>query len=173
MTAATPVTLFEACQLLTPTHPDYANMPVEDGFNWSSCLSNIPFDRLYLVVFRSVRRPTADLVVLREYDDRAYQEAMKSGGLLRYFKGQMNERRECLSFCLWESREQARLAAGGASHQSAAQITAAMYESYRLYRYELIKVEGGERNLVFQPLGEQAQEFAAPSESHAYAKRRQ
>jgi hypothetical protein len=35
---------------------------------------------LYLVVFRSVRRPKADLDLLREHDDRAYAEALESGG---------------------------------------------------------------------------------------------
>jgi hypothetical protein len=108
---------------------------------------------LYLVVFRSVRWPKADLDLLREHDDRAYAEALESGGLLLYFKGQANERRECLSFCLWETREQAIKAAGGASHQSAADISVRMYESYLLDRYWLKKVltERGER-LVFEPI---------------------
>jgi hypothetical protein len=75
---------------------------------------------------------------LQEYDDKAYAEALEAGGLLRYFRGSMNERGECLSFCLWESRQQARRAAGGASHREAAEITAEMYQSYVLERYDLI-----------------------------------
>ncbi len=105
--------LYEACQRISPTHPDYATLPIEDGFDWSS-LSHCPFDSLYLIAFRSLRRPEADLDLLREHDDRAYEEALISGGLLRYFKGQANERGECLSFCLWETREQAIKAAGAA-----------------------------------------------------------
>ena len=132
--------LYGACQLISPTHSDYATLPIQDGFDWSSSLSGCDFDRLYLIVFRSVRRKTADLHLLREHDDRAYEEALKSGGLLRYFKGSANERGECLSFCLWESREQARKAAGAASHKSAASITGQMYESYVLDRYWLKKV---------------------------------
>jgi hypothetical protein len=58
-------------------------------------------------VFRSVRRATAELGLLKEHDDRAFEAALEAGGLLRYFKGQMNQRRECLSFCLWERKEQA------------------------------------------------------------------
>jgi hypothetical protein len=145
--------LYEACQQISPTHSDYMTLPIQDGFDWSSSLSGCLFDRLYLVAFRSVRRPTADLRLLREYDDRAYAEALKSGGLLRYFKGHANERGECLSFCLWESREQAREAAGAASHQSAAGITAQMYVSYVLDRYWLKKVvdSPGER-IVFEPI---------------------
>jgi hypothetical protein len=102
----------------------------------------------------SVRRPSTDLDLLREHDDRAYQKALESGGLLRYFKGEANERGECLSFCLWETREQAIEAAGAASHRSAAAISALMYESYVLKRYWLKKVVSarGEK-LIFEPIG--------------------
>lgn len=157
----------EACQRISPIHPDYMNRPIEQGFDWELRLRGGSFDSLYLVVFRSVRRATADLDLLREFDDRAYTEALGVGGLLRYFKGEMNERRECLSFCLWESRDQARAVAGGASHGRAAEITAAMYESYRLYRYNLVERDG---QLLFQPLGEQAQEFGSSTEPVVYAK---
>jgi len=145
--------LYEACRQISPKHSDYATLPIQDGFDWSSSLSGCRFDQLYLVVFRSVRRPTADLHLLREYDDRAYADALDSGGLLRYFKGHANEWGECLSFCLWEEREQAREAAGAASHQSAAGLTAQMYESYVLDRYWLKKVVTGQgERLVFEPI---------------------
>jgi hypothetical protein len=140
--------LYETCQRISPRHPDYATLSIEDGFDWSSlyCCS---FERLYLVLFRSLRRPEADLDLLREQDDRAYEEAQEAGGLLRYFKGLANERGECLSFCLWETREQAREAAGAASHRSAADISGKMYSSYVLDRYWLKKL--GEQ-LVFEPI---------------------
>ena len=146
--------LYEACRQISPRDSDYMTLPIQDGFDWSSSLSGCYFDRLYLVVFRSVRRPTADLHLLREHDDRAYAEALEAGGLLRYFKGHANERGECLSFCLWESREQAREAAGAASHQSAAGLTAQMYVSYVLDRYWLKKVANsrGEK-IAFEPIG--------------------
>jgi hypothetical protein len=96
-----------------------------------------------------LRRAEADLDLLREHDDRAYEEALASGGLLRYFKGQANEWGECLSFCLWETLEQARLAADAASHRSAAGVSAQMYLSFSIDRYWLEKV--GEK-LVFEPI---------------------
>src|SRR5215211_4545252 len=142
-----------ACQQICPIYPDYARRPIQDGFSWSSSLAGCAFERLYLVVFRSVRWPSADLDLLREHDDRAYDKALESGGLLRYFKGEANERGECLSFCLWETREQAREAAGVASHQSAAEISVRMYESYVLDRYWLKKVvRAGEERLIFEPI---------------------
>ena len=140
--------LYEACLQISPRHPDYATLSIEDGFDWSS-LSCCLFERLYLVAFRSLRRPDVDLDLLSEHDDRAYEEALESGGLLRYFKGHANERGECLSFCLWETREQARQAADAASHRSAIGATAQMYLSYSLERYWMRKV--GE-NLVFEPI---------------------
>src|SRR5215217_7463883 len=138
--------LRESCLRISSKHPDYATRPIQTGFDWSA-LYGCSFGRLYLVVFRSVRRPDADLVLLREHDDRAYEEALTSGGLLRYFKGHANERGECLSFCLWETREQAREAADAASHRSAAGLSVQMYLSYRLERY-LLKKEG--EKLVFE-----------------------
>jgi hypothetical protein len=137
---------YEACQQISPTNPDYAILPIEDGFDWSS-LTCCLFDRLYLVVFRSVWQPEADLDLLREHDDRAFEEALKSGGLLRYFKGHANERGECLSFCLWETREQARQAADAASHRSAAGASAQMYLSFSLERHWIRKHE---EKLVFE-----------------------
>jgi hypothetical protein len=142
------VDLYEACQQISPRHPDYAALSIDDGFHWSS-LYCCHFERLYLVVFRSVWQPEADLDLLRELDDHAYEEALKSGGLLRYFKGQANERGECLSFCLWETREQARQAADAASHRSAAGVSAQMYLSYSLERFWIQK--SGEK-LVFEPI---------------------
>ena len=145
--------LHRACQQICPIYPDYATRPIQDGFNWSSSLAGCAFERLYLVVFRSVLRPSADLDLLREHDDRAYEKALESGGLLRYFKGEANERGECLSFCLWETREQAIEAAGAAAHQSAADISVRMYESYMLDRYWLKKVvRAREESLIFEPI---------------------
>jgi len=140
--------LYEACQQISPRHEDYAIFSIEDGFDWSS-LSNCDFEQLYLVTFRSLRLPEADLDLLREHDDRAYEEALAAGGLLRYFKGQANERGDCLSFCLWESGEQARNAAASGSHRTAASITAQTYLSYTLERYWLKKKEG---KLVFEQI---------------------
>ena len=141
--------LYEACQRLYPIDSAYANLPIEEGFNWSSSLGEARFEGLYLVVFRSVRRAGADLELLMEHDDQAYAAALEAGGLLRYFKGEVNGCRECLSFCLWESREQALAASGGATHRRAAQLSAEMYESYELERYDLVNT--GE-SLVFRPL---------------------
>ena len=136
MTLDLGVGLQETAQRISHVRPDYQNLPIEQGFDWP-VIAGHDFDSLYLVVFRSVRRPDADLDLLRWFDDLAYAEALRCGGLLRYFKGDADVRGHCLSFCLWESREAALRAAGGKKHEQAASITAKMYVSYDLERYEL------------------------------------
>jgi len=150
MTLDQRVSLYEACQQLSPIHPDYATLPIQEGFNWSSSLGDARFERLYLVVFRSLLRETADLELLYEYDELAHGEASEAGGLVFYFRGVTNERGESLSFCLWESREQARRASGGPSHRTAMGIVTEMYESYTLERYDLLKVGGTKGSFVFR-----------------------
>jgi hypothetical protein len=142
--------LYEACQQLTPIHPDYATLPIQEGFNWSSSLGDVRFEGLYLVVFRSVLGATADLELLYEHDELAHAAAIEAGGLLFYFRGEINERGESLSFCLWGNREQARRASGSPSHRAAMGIVREMYESYSLERYDLLKVGGAKGSFVFR-----------------------
>ena len=143
--------MHEAFQQLSPIYPDYATLPIQEGFNWSSSLGDAHFERLYVVVFRSVLRATADLDLLYEHDELAHTEAIETGGLLFYFRGVINERRESLSFCLWENGEQARRASGSPLHRAAMGIVTEMYESYSLERYDLVKVGGTKGCFVFRP----------------------
>lgn len=138
------VTRHPSFELLAPIAPDYATLPILEGFNWTDCFRDVEAGYWYLVVFRSVRRECADSDLLTEFDDHAYDEALGSGGLLHYFKGELSPRRECLSFCIWASREQARAALHLPRHAAAARLAATMYESYRLERYLLSK-HAGER----------------------------
>lgn len=128
-----------AFQHLAPLTPDYATRPIECAFNWQDCAALIEPGRWYLVVFRSVRRPDADEAILTEFDDDAYMEALQAGGLLFYFRGSLNERRECLSFCIWESQEQARAGSCLPLHRRAAAITPETYVTYKLERYHIHK----------------------------------
>jgi hypothetical protein len=126
---------------LRPVSPDYPLISISDGFNWSEALAGLDHGAWYLVVFRSVRKALADTALLTEFDERAHREALEGGGLLFYFQGQLNARRECLSFCVWESQEHARSAARLPLHQAATGITGEMYDHYRLERYLLAKDE--------------------------------
>lgn len=142
----------DAFRGLVPTRSDYATVPIWQGFNWSECVVGLGEVRLYLVVFRSVRRETADADRLKEYDDRAHREVEHGAGLLYYFKGEPKEQRECLSFCLWESRRQAREAIRRPRHVAAAALASEMYESYDLERYDVLIEEREGEAPVFEHL---------------------
>jgi len=122
-----------------PITERYAVLPIRDGFNWSERLREVVEGQWYLVVFRSVRRGTADVDVLTEFDDHAHTEALDAGGLMYYFRGELGGDRECLSFCLWETQEQAKVALRLPRHQAAVRVAREMYESYLLERYILTK----------------------------------
>jgi len=128
--------------MLAPITAHYATLPILQGFNWTECLSAVEEGQWYLVVFRSVRRATADTALLTEFDDHAYAEALEAGGLVYYFRGQLSPRRACLSFCLWDTPEQARAALRLPRHHNAVRAVPEMYESYLLERYTLIKRAG-------------------------------
>lgn len=122
---------------LLPVRDDYATVPIRDGFDWAGSVGAVEGFRAYLVVFRSVRKATADVERLIAHDDRAHEEARGCAGFMHYFKGDVGRDRYCLSFCLWESREYAKAAARGMHHQLAVAITEEMYDAYELERYEL------------------------------------
>ncbi len=124
--------------------PGYASLPIPEAFTWDACVGGLASGEWYLVAFRSILRPSADLVQLWEHDRRAHREARGRPGFVHYFHGQPNERNECLSFCLWESREHAREAAAGPAHQRAIGLVEEMYESYALEFLRVRKREGGE-----------------------------
>jgi len=124
-------------QRLAPVSDRYATMPVADAFTWDACLSNVPPGEWYMVAFRSTRRPGADETRLTAYDAWAHTEAMEAPGFVYYFKGPANERGECMSFCLWTSRAEARTASGRPAHVAAAALT---FESYVAYRLEFHRV---------------------------------
>lgn len=133
---------------LTPVTPHYALLPILEGFNWPDCLAGVDEGQWYLVVFRSVRRADADEQMLTEYDDLAYAEALAGQGLLHYFRGGLNDRRECLSLCLWEHQYQARQASHLPLHVQAARISSEMYEVYTVERYLLTKRRGDDAPAV-------------------------
>jgi hypothetical protein len=116
--------------LLAPISPDYASLPVGEGFNWSECGADV--GEWCLIAFRSVLRETADVARLWDQDDRAFEEAAALPGFVHYFRGLPNERGECLSFCLWESWHQARASSRRPAHVAAIELVADTFESFQL-----------------------------------------
>ncbi len=136
---------------LRPIVPDYALRPIVEGFNWADCAARAGVGEWYMVVFRSVRKSTADHALLAQFDELAYQEARTAPGFIFYFQGELTERRECLSFCLWERHYLARMASRRPRHADATSIVHDMYESYRLERYLVAKYPDRD-SIELQPL---------------------
>lgn len=137
---------------LLPVSDDYATLPVALAFTWDACAAEAPAleGEWYLVAFRSVQWISADQERLHRVDDAAHAEAAGSPGFVHYFRGPANARRECLSFCLWDSRREARVAAGKPDHVAAISVTAETYERYTLEFLRVTK-RAGEARFTFQP----------------------
>jgi hypothetical protein len=134
---------------LLPVSEDYATLPVAGAFTWDDCADESVEGEWYLVAFRSVQRVDADQEHLRRMDDAAHAEAAAAPGFVHYFKGPPNGRRECLSFCLWDSRREARETAGRPAHAAAVTVIAATYERYTLEFLRVTK-RAGERRFAFE-----------------------
>ncbi|HEY4189480.1 MAG TPA: hypothetical protein VGM28_03585, partial [Candidatus Limnocylindrales bacterium] len=120
-----------------------------EAFTWDACLEAVDPGEWYMVAFRSTRRIGADEARLIAYDDWAYTEAMSGPGFVHYFKGPTTADGRCMSFCLWDSRAEARAAAGRPAHTEAAALTHEAYADYILEFHRVRRLaEGG---FTFEP----------------------
>ncbi len=117
---------------LAPVSTRYASLPVGEAFTWADIAASVPPGEWYMVAFRSTRLPGADEDVLTRHDDWAHAEAKTAPGFVHYLKGPTTDGGLCLSFCLWDSRTEARAAAGRPAHAAAAALTHVTYEEYTL-----------------------------------------
>jgi hypothetical protein len=139
----------DALPRLTPVSDDYATLPVADAFNWAEGATELGVGEWYLVAFRSVRAHGANEAKLDAFDERAHQEAAASPGFIHYLKGPRSTDGTCMSFCLWQSRAEARAAAGKPDHVRAVSLLDEMYESYTLEYLHVRREAGGP--LRFEP----------------------
>lgn len=136
-------------QRLAPVSEAYATLPVRDAFNWQEASAELGDGEWYLVAFRSIRRADADEERLALFDELAHQEAATSPGFVHYFKGPQASDGSCLSFCMWQSRADARAAAGRPDHVRAVSLISEMYESYVLEFHRVTRAASGP--LAFEP----------------------
>ncbi|SAM07813.1 hypothetical protein [Absidia glauca] len=123
---------------------DYVHESVEKAFNWNQVAAKLKDweGDWFIVAFRSVRKSTANDSLLYDADARAQEEAIHSGGLLKYWFGDLNQHRECLAMCIWINRDYALKATHKPLHLEAAKLAGQMYDTYTLERYRLIKKAG-------------------------------
>ncbi len=144
----------DALPRLGPVSGAYATMPVAEAFNWADGATELGEGSWYLVAFRSIRRPDADEERLAAYDEFAHVEASEAPGFVHYLKGPAADDGSCLSFCLWQSREQARAAARRPAHVRAVGLLDEMYAQYRLEFLAVRRTADG--TMTFEPIGEVA-----------------
>lgn len=135
---------------LVPVSDRYATLSVADAFTWPDCAADVDPGEWYMVAFRSTRQPDADEVRLTAYDDWAHAEAMGAPGFVHYFKGPTTSDGRCMSFCLWDSRAEARAAAGRPTHTEAAALTHEAYAEYTLEFHRVRRLEG-DAGFTFEP----------------------
>jgi hypothetical protein len=133
---------------LAPASDRYADLPVAEAFTWAACADDVPRGAWYMVAFRSRRLPDVDEAQLAAYDDWAHAEAMDAPGFVHYFKGPTVEGGRCMSFCLWDSRAEARAAAGRPAHGRAIALTHLAYSEYTLEFHRVRRVDQG---FAFEP----------------------
>ncbi|KAL8933253.1 MAG: hypothetical protein Q9211_005882 [Gyalolechia sp. 1 TL-2023] len=92
------ILLAKALTILVPVTHAYATLPYINSFNWDAVMTYLAAaiksetldwkeQVFYIVVFRSQVPPTTDRSHLAELDKAAHVEAMRSGGLLKYWFG--------------------------------------------------------------------------------------
>jgi len=150
----------DALPRLAPVSGDYARLPVADAFNWADAATELGAGEWYLVAFRSVRRTSADEARLSEFDELAHQEAAGSPGFVHYLKGPAANDGSCLSFCLWNSRDEARAAARQPAHVEAVGLLDEMYAQYTLEFLHVRRDEHGA--MTFEPYRPPAQVLGEP-----------
>ncbi|KAJ7558215.1 hypothetical protein O6H91_04G028900 [Diphasiastrum complanatum] len=144
--------LFSNLQPSSLAHTNPLSSELSKCFNWATVFNNNSFPKnstFFVVTFRSVRSTNADDELLYAADAAAQEEARNSGGLLHYWYGKLNSRRECLAMCIWESRESATRAIHKPAHAAAMRLSSQMYHSYSVDLHWL-RV-GADGNPIFEP----------------------
>jgi hypothetical protein len=114
----------KALTTMCPLSASYATTPYLDAFNWQEVIKMIetlansegyifPKTSFYVIVFRSRVPPTSDSRYLEELDLVAHEEAVKSGGLLKYWFGVPDVNGRNLATCLWRDLSDAKLGGAG------------------------------------------------------------
>jgi hypothetical protein len=113
----TPYQLFaKALTIFKPIRDDYAVAPYLESFNWQAVVDFLrdlsiaeghqwKRTQFYVVSFRSQLKPDIDYPRLHDLDCHSHEEAMASGGLLKYWFGAKNEKHQNLATCRCQSTD--------------------------------------------------------------------
>ncbi|KAI9814396.1 MAG: hypothetical protein M1827_003252 [Pycnora praestabilis] len=138
--------LARALTVMKPVRKDYATAPYVQTFNWDAVVHMTKdiadsesyewkAQSFYVVVFRSQVPPATDRFHLGELDEKAHEEAMESGGLLKYWFGVPDSNGRNLATCVWRKVEDAKRGGAGEGHQRAMRATRGLYSEWELQRF--------------------------------------
>ncbi|KAI9792614.1 MAG: hypothetical protein M1833_001067 [Piccolia ochrophora] len=141
--------LAKGLTVMKPTSDRYATIAYREAFNWDCVVESVrslslaaaycwEVQSFYIVVFRSQVPPSTDRSHLGLLDDKSHEEAIESGGLLKYWFGVPDEDGRNLATCVWRDRDDARRGSGGVGHQLAARKTQNMYTEWKIERLRLV-----------------------------------
>ncbi len=128
---------------ITPLQPNYAQLPIDEAFDWDSIVGQAHQRRgpssaaAYLVVFRSELKDDADRQALQDHDRRAHIAAQESPALIYYFGGTPDSFGRALSFCLWENADAAREISKDRRHTEATKMVSS-YKDYSIEKYDVL-----------------------------------
>jgi hypothetical protein len=106
--------LAKALTIFKPIRNDYATAPYTKSFNWQAAVDLLHDlseaeeyqwreQKFYVVSFRSRQFPSVDGQRVHELDAHSHQEALASGGLLKYWFGKKDENHQNFATCKAQS----------------------------------------------------------------------
>ena len=163
--------LAKALTQMRAVRDDYATAAYIDSFNWSTIVNLVQNlsekaaykwqrEVFYIVVFRSRVKPNTNRVDLGLMDADAHEEAMESGGLLKYWFGVPDANCRNLATCklwrmtlcpessltrlgIWRDQDDAKRGGRGPGHQRAMRAIVGLYTEWILERLQFV-IEPGE-----------------------------
>ncbi len=149
---------------------NYALYPLPDAINnWHTITPLLKNDHTYDVTAFYSRRK-ADLSkenaqLLYEYNQKAFDAAKDKGGLVLYYQGVLLSNNNslsnpnlklsfvpnCMSFCIWNTLQEAKMGAKTPEHKKATHMTSFWFDGFTIEKYNvLLKQISDKKTLVFK-----------------------
>ncbi|MEO6513443.1 MAG: hypothetical protein ABIR37_02010 [Candidatus Saccharimonadales bacterium] len=137
-------------KLITPVHAGFRDLELPEAFSWEAGIDQTAIHGLYVVAFRSLRNlqaPPEMIDQLLELDGDATEEAQHMPGFHTYWHDDdLSAEGYGLSFCLWDSREEAKHAAQQPKHRAAVMYARGegreVYLSYDIETHNIFRFAG-------------------------------
>jgi heme-degrading monooxygenase HmoA len=141
---------------INPVHARFRELEVPEAFSWQAGVQETALSGLYAVAFRSQRNLTAGaakITCLLELDYEAFEEAKLMPGFITYWHDDdLSAEGHGLSFCLWDSKTDAKNAAQQPKHHDAVLYARGegreVYHSYDIETFNIYRFAGG--SVIFE-----------------------